>query len=94
MEKQNGCPGLWLAEFSSETAERNSTKVKWKQDLNILYLVCVFRADLKNKMASPVSNWLRLIYFSSKTTERNSMKVDRNQDLKILYQVCVFLANQ
>ena len=93
-EKQNGRPGLWLAEtffdFSSETAERNSTKVKWKHDLNILYLVCVFQTDRKNKMAAPVSHWLRLLEFFSETTERNSTKVDRKQDLNILYQVCVF----
>ena len=31
--------------FSSETAERNSTKLDRKQDINILYQVCVFRAD-------------------------------------------------
>ena len=110
-EKQDGCPGLWLAEtfstsplkplngiqrkligskistsstkfvffgligktrwpprpligwdifdFSSETAERNSTKVDRKQDLNVLYQVCVFRADRKNKMAAQASDWLR-----------------------------------
>ena len=31
--------------FSSETAERNSTKLDRKQDLNVLFQVCVFRAD-------------------------------------------------
>ena len=111
LEKQDGCPGLWLAEtfstsplkqlnriqqnfigskistsstkfvffgpigktrwppwpligwdffdFSSETAERNSTKLTRKQDLNLLYQVCVFRADRKNKMAALASDWLR-----------------------------------
>ena len=29
----------------SETAERNSTKLDRKQDLNIFYQVCVFQAD-------------------------------------------------
>ena len=110
-EKQNGRPGLWLAEtfstsplkplkgiqrnltgskistpstkfvflglirktrwppwlligpdifdFSSETAEWNSKKLDRKQDLNALYLVCVFRADHKNKMAALASDWLR-----------------------------------
>ena len=51
--------GWDIFNFSSETAERNSTKVKLKQDLNILYLVCVFRADLKDKIAASVSHWLR-----------------------------------
>ena len=43
----------------SETAERNSTKLVRKQDLNVLYQVCVFRADRKNKMAVLASDWLR-----------------------------------
>ena len=43
----------------SETAERNSTKLDRKQDLNTLYQVCVFRADWKNKMATLASDWLR-----------------------------------
>ena len=38
--------------FISETAERNSTKLDRKQDLNVLYQVCVFWADWKNKMAA------------------------------------------
>ena len=110
-EKQDGCPGLWLAEtfstsplnplnriqwnltgskistsstkfvfygligktrwlswpligwdifdFSSETAEWNSTKLDRKQDLNVLYQVCVFRVNLKNKMAALATDWLR-----------------------------------
>ena len=45
-----------IFDFSSETAERNSTKLDRKQDLNVLYQVCVFRADQKNKMAALVSD--------------------------------------
>ena len=45
--------------FSSKTAERNSTKLDRKQDLNALYYVCVFRVDRKNKMAALASDWLR-----------------------------------
>ena len=63
-EKQDGRPGLWLAEtfldFSSETAEWNSTKFDRKQDLNVFYQVCVLQADRKNKMATLASDWLRL----------------------------------
>ena len=51
--------GLDIFEFSSETVERNSTKLERKQDLNVLYQVCVFRADWKNKMAALASDWLR-----------------------------------
>ena len=45
--------------FSSETTEWNSTKLSRKQDLNVLYQVCVFGADRKNKMAALASDWLR-----------------------------------
>ena len=43
----------------SETTEGNATKLDRKQDLNVLYQVCVFRADRKTKMAVPASHWLR-----------------------------------
>ena len=49
-----------IFDFSSETAERNSTKLDRKQDLNVLYQVCVFRTDRKNKMAAlanPLKRW-------------------------------------
>ena len=39
--------------------KRNSTKLDWKQDLNVNYQVCVFRVGRKNKMATPASDWLR-----------------------------------
>ena len=34
-------------------------KLDRKQDLNVLYQVCVFGADRKNKMAALASDWLR-----------------------------------
>ena len=51
--------GWDIFDFSSDTAERNSTKLDRKQDLNVLYQVCVFWADRKNKMAALASDWLR-----------------------------------
>ena len=51
--------GWDIFDFSSETAERNSTKLDRKQDLNVLYHVCIFRADRKNKMVALASDWLR-----------------------------------
>ena len=51
--------GWDIFDFSSETAEWNLTKLDRKQDLNVLYQVCVFRADRKNKMAALASDWLR-----------------------------------
>ena len=56
-EDQDGCPGLWLAETFfdfSATIERNLMRLDSKQDLNILYQVCVFGAILKAKMAHPL----------------------------------------
>ena len=51
--------GWDIFDFSSETAKWNSTKLDRKQDLNVLYQVCVFRTDRKNKMAALASDWLR-----------------------------------
>ena len=48
-----------IFDFSSETTEQNSTKLDRKQELNILYQVCVFRVDRKNKMAALATDWLR-----------------------------------
>ena len=49
--------------FSSETTEPNSTKLDRKQDLNVLYPGCVFRADRNNKMAALASDWQRHFWF-------------------------------
>ena len=51
--------GWDIFDFSSETAKRNSSKLDMKQDLNVLYEVCVFQADRKNKTAALASDWLR-----------------------------------
>ena len=51
--------GWDIFDFFSEMAEWNSTKLDSKQDLNVLYHVCVFRADRKNRMAALASDWLR-----------------------------------
>ena len=68
LEKQAGRPGLWLAEtFSTsppETAECNSTKLNRKQDLNVLYQVCVFQANRKNQDGRP-GLWLADTFFTS-----------------------------
>ena len=51
--------GWEFFDFSSETDERNSTKLNRKQDLNVLYQVCVLWADRKDKMAALACDWLR-----------------------------------
>ena len=60
--------------YFSETAERNSTKLDRKQDLNVLYHVFIFRVDQKNKVAAPASNLLR----HSSVKPRNKSKLNRN----------------
>ena len=82
--------GWDILDFFSETAELNSTKLDRKQDLNVIYQVCVFQADRKKRWPpSPLIGW-DIFDFSSETTERNSTKLDRKQDLNFLYQICVF----
>ena len=51
--------GWDILDFFSETAERNSTKLDRKQDLNVFYQVCVIGANRKNKMAALASDRLR-----------------------------------
>ena len=50
--------GWEIFDFFSETTERNSIKLDRKQDLNVLYQVCVFQADRKIQMAALASDWL------------------------------------
>ena len=51
--------GRDIFDFSSETAEQNSTILDRKQYINVLYKVCVFRVDRKHKMVDLASDWLR-----------------------------------
>ena len=48
-----------IFDFFFETAEQNLTKLDNKQGLNVLYQVCLFRADRKNLMADSASDWPR-----------------------------------
>ena len=71
-----------IFDFSSETVERNSTKLDRKQDLNALYQVCVFRADRKNKMAALASDWLRhfrLLLWNRRTEFNETWQEARSQ---------------
>ena len=100
-EKQDGRPGLWLAkifDFSYETAELNWRKLDRKQDLKVLYQVCVFGADRKNKMAALASDWLRhfrLLLWNRWTELNQTWQKARSQGP--LPSLCFFLgrsANQ
>ena len=50
--------GWDILDFPSETNERNSKKLDSKQDLNIFYQVCVFRAYRKNRIVALGSDLL------------------------------------
>ena len=83
--------GWDIFDFSSETAEWNPTKLDRKQDLNVVYQVCVFRADRKNKMAALASDWLRhfrLLLWNGWTEFNETWWEARSQ--RDLYQICVF----
>ena len=82
--------GWDIFDFSSETAEWNSMKLNRKQDLKVLFQVCVFGPIRKIKwLPWPLIGW-DIFDFSSKTAEQNSTKLARKQDLNSLYQVRVF----
>ena len=77
----------------SETAERNSTKLDGKQDLNVPYQVCVFGLIGKTRLPPWTLIGWDIFDFYSETAKQNSTKLDRRQDLNVLYLVCVFLAD-
>ena len=86
--------GWDIFDFSSEITERNSTKLDRKQDLNVLYQVCVFWPIGKTRwLPWPLIGW-DIFYFFFETAEQNSTKLDRKQDLNVFYQVCVFQADE
>ena len=73
--------GWDIFDFSSETTERNSTKLVRKQDINVFYQVCVFGPIGKTRWPPwPLIRW-DIFDFSSETAEQNSSKIDRKQDL-------------
>ena len=87
-----------IFDFSSATAERNSTKLHRKQVLIFLYQICVF--GYIGKPSSCPGLWLAETFFDffSETAEQNSKKLHRKQDtnfhLHVAYQVCVFRADR
>ena len=97
-EKQNGCPGLWLAETFSTSPlkplngiQRNLT---WSKISMPSTKFVFFGLIGKTRwLPWPLIGW-DIFDFFSETAERNSTKLDRKQDLIALYQVCVFRADR
>ena len=63
-----------IFDFSSKTAERNSKKLDRKQDLNVLYQVCVFRADRKKKQDGRPGLWLAGTFSTSPLKSLNKIQ--------------------
>ena len=70
------CPSLTfhICVFFSETAERNSTKLDMKQDLNVFYQVRIFRTDRKKNQDGRSSLWLAEIFFTLSLKTLNGFK--------------------
>ena len=87
-EKQDGRPGLWLAETfltsALKTADRNSTKLDRRQR-PLASLSFSGRSEKPRWPPRPLIGW-DIFDFSSNTAERNSTKLDRKQDINVLYQ--------
>ena len=62
-----------IFDFSSETVERNSTKLVRKQDLKTLYQVCVFWADRKKQHGRP-GLWLAETFLTSPLKPLNGIQ--------------------
>ena len=97
-EKQDGRPGLWLAETFSTSPlqmlneiQRNLTGSK----ILMPSTKFVFFGPIRKTRWPPwpLIGW-DIFDFSSATTEWNSTKLDRKRDLNALYQVCVFRADR
>ena len=97
-EKQDGHPGLWLAETFSTSPlkplngiQRNLSGSKISTPSTKFVF---FGLIGKTKWSPwPLIGW-DIFDFSSETDERNSKKLDRKQDLNALYQVFVFRADR
>ena len=93
-EKQDGRPGLWLAETFSTSSlkplnrmEQNLTGSK----ISMSSTKFMFFGPIgKTRWPPwPLIGW-DIFDFFSETAELNSTKLDRKQDLNVFYQVCVF----
>ena len=96
LEKQYGCPDLWLAEKCSTSPlkplkgiQQNLTGSK----ISTFSTKFVFLCRWEKQMDLFLIVW-DIFDFSSETAERNSTKPYRKQDLKVLYRVCVFHADK
>ena len=93
-KKQDGRPGLWLAETFSIAPLKLLKRIQCNltgSKISTFSTKLVFYGPIgKTRWPPwPLIGWD--IFNFSETAEWNSIKLDRKQDLNILYQVCVFL---
>ena len=97
-QKQDGRPGLWLAETFSTSSlkplngiQRNLTGSKISaSSTKFVFFGLIGKTRWPPQ---PLIGW-DIFDFSSETTEQNSTKRDRKQDLNVLNQVCVCRADR
>ena len=98
LEKQDGRPGLWLADTFSTSFLKPLKRIQQNvtgSKISTSSTKFVFSGLIGKTRCPPrpLIGW-DVFDFCSETAERNSMKLDRKQDLKVLNQVCVFRANR
>ena len=97
-EKQDGRPGLWLAESFSTSPLKLLNEIQRNltgSTISTSSTKFVFFGLIGKKRWPPwpLIGW-DIFDFSSEIAERNSTKLDRKQDLNVHYQVCVFGTDQ
>ena len=95
-EKQDGRPGLRLAETFSTSPLKPINRIQWNLTgckISRSSTKFVFFGPIRKTRwpPCPLIGW-DIFHFSSETNERNSTKLDRKLDLNILYQVRGFWA--
>ena len=97
-EKQDGRPGLWLAEAFPTSPLKPLKGIQWNftgSKISTSSTKFVFFGPIgKTRWPPwPLIGW-DIFDFFSETAEPNSTKLDRKQDLNVFYQVCVFWADR
>ena len=96
-EKQDGRPGVWLADTFSTSSQKPLNEIQWnltgsKISASSTKFVFFGLIGKTRWPPCPLIDWDSLDRFSE-TAEQNSMRLDRKQDLNVFYQVCVFHAD-
>ena len=90
-EKQNGRPGVWLAEtFSTSLKPLKGIRGNLSVSKNSTSSVMLWGPIEKTIWSPPPLIGWDIFDIFSETTERNLRKLDRKREHNIIYQVCVF----